>query len=157
VVGDHGPGIAAATTCPGHGFERRLAVGMTGVPVTGAAQPLRMEILPSSAKGLCHFNAAEIALAGGTATRVLTAPKTFDGGLQRIFTSAGDELRNQGFEPVRCFFQQFSVGFSRTVESGVTGAQQRQTPVTGRLGIRKREQRLGKGAVGGRLMSHQRA
>lgn len=154
MIADHRPGIAAATTRPSHGLERGLAVGMAGVPVTGAAKPLRVKVLRSSAKSLGHFSAAEITLAGGTATRVLTAPKTFDGGPQRIFTSAGDELRNQGFEPVWCFFQQFSVGFPRTVEGGVTGTQEREAPVTGRLGVGKREQRLGKGAVGDSLIAH---
>ena len=44
VVGDHRPGITAATTRPSHGLERCLAVGVSGVPMAGSAQPLRAEI-----------------------------------------------------------------------------------------------------------------
>ena len=99
MVADHRPGIASAGARARHGLERRSAVGMTGVPVTGAAQPLRVEVLGSGAKSLGHLRAAEIALTRGTATRVLTALKPLDSGLQGVFTAAGDELRDQRPEP----------------------------------------------------------
>jgi len=156
VIADHGPGVAAATTSPRHGLERGLAVGVTGVPVTGATKPLRVEILGSGTKSLGHLGAAEIALTGGTATSILATPKAFDGSLQCIFAMAGHELRYKRSEPVRCFLQQFSACFSPTVEGGVAGTQQCQAPVAWRLGVRKCEQRLGKGAVGDRLISHHR-
>ena len=150
VVGDHRPGIAASTARPRHGLERRLAVGMAGVPMTGAAQPLGMEIRGAGAKTLGHLSPAEIALACGTATRDLAALETLDSGLQRVFTSAGYKLRNQRSKPVRCVSQELSTRSPRRVEGGVTGSQQRQSPVAGRFGIRECEQGLGQRAVGGR-------
>jgi hypothetical protein len=115
-----------------------------------------MEILGSPAKSLSHLSAAEIALTSWTATRVLTALKTLDSGLQRVLTAAGYELRNQGLEPVRSVSQQLSTRSARRVEGGITGAQQRQAPVAGRFGVREREQRLSQCAVGSRLVSHHR-
>jgi len=116
VVGDHRPGIAASTTRTRHRFERRLAVRMSGVPMTGAAKPLRMEILKSRAQDRGHFRAAEIALARGAAPGVFTALEALDSGLQGIFTSAAYELGYQRPKPVRCLLQQVSTRISRSVE-----------------------------------------
>ena len=156
MVGDHRPGVAAPTTGPGHRFECGLAVGMTGVPVTGATQPPRMEIVGSGAKSLGHLDAAEIALSGGPATSILTTLKALDCGLQCVFTSAGHELRYQRSEPVRGLSQQFSTRFSRGVEGGVTSTQHGQASVAGRLRVGEAEQRLGQCSVGDSLAAHSR-
>jgi hypothetical protein len=113
-----------------------------------------MEILGSRIENFSHLSTAEIALTRGPTTRVLTSLKALDRSLQSVFTAAGYELRYQRFEPVRRFSQQVSTCFPGRVEGGIAGAQQSQAPVAGRLGVRKRKQRLGKGAVRGRLMSH---
>jgi len=113
MIGDHRPGITAATTRPRHGLERSLAVGMTGVPVTGAAQPLRMEIRRARAEGFDHLGSTEVALAGRTAPRVLASLKTLYGCQQGVFTPTGRELRDQWSEPVRCFSKHFLRRFPR--------------------------------------------
>jgi hypothetical protein len=128
---------------------------MTGVPVTGAAQPLRVKIPGTGAKGLGHLGAAEIALADGTSTRVFTPLKTLDGGMQRVFTLAIHQLRDQRSEPVRRFSQHLSMCPTWRVEGRVTGTQKRQASVAGRFCVSKRKQSLGKGAVGNNLgLSH---
>ncbi len=102
MVANHRPGVTASATRPRHGFESRFAVGMAGMPMTSAAQPLWMKIPGTGAKGFGHLGAAEVALAGGTSTKVFTPLKALDRGVQRILTSATDELGDQGSEPVRC-------------------------------------------------------
>jgi hypothetical protein len=124
--------------------------------VAGAAQSSRMEIFGSGAKNFGHLSSAEVALSGGAAPRALTALKALDSGLQSVFTFAGHELRDQGLEPVGRAPQQLASCCPRGVEGGVSGSQQREPPVTGRLRICEREEGLGQRAVGYQLISHHR-
>ena len=52
---DHRPRVSAPAAGSRHGLERRLAVGVAGVPVKGPAQALGMEILGSGVEGFDHF------------------------------------------------------------------------------------------------------
>ena len=112
VVANHRPGIAPASTRPRHGFERGLAVGMAGVPMTGAAQPLRVKVLGSGTKGLGHLGSAQVSLAGVSTARGFATLQALHRRLQRVFTSAGHQLRHQWSEPVRRLSQQVSMGAS---------------------------------------------
>jgi len=112
MVADHRPGIASASTRPRHGLERGLAVGMAGVPMTGAAQPLRVKVLGSGTKGLGHLGSAQVSLAGVSTARGFATLQALHRRLQRVFTSAGHQLRYQWSEPVRRLLQQVSMGAS---------------------------------------------
>ena len=123
VVGDHRPGIAAVTTCPSHGLERRLAVGMAGVPVTGPAQSSRVEIFGSGAEGLGHLGAAEKAATGVPPTWSFATLQALHSGLQRIVAPTVDQLLDQRLQPMRRTFHEIAMGLVRAVEDLVSGAQ----------------------------------
>jgi hypothetical protein len=133
VVGDHRPGVAAPAAGACHGLERRLAVGVPGVPVAGAAHPLWMEILGAQAEGFNHFSTAEIAVPGGTAAKVFPALESLHCGLEGILTMTSHQLGYQRTEPVRCILRHLLTRLAWTVKRCVAGAQQRQSPITGRL------------------------
>jgi hypothetical protein len=154
VIGDHRPGVPASEAGSRHGFERSLAVRVPGMPVVGATQPLWVEIRWAGAKGFGHLGPAEVAVPGIAPTRLFAAFKTLHGGLQSVFAPTGHQLLYQRLEPTRCVAQQIAARITRAVESGVTGTQQCQSPVPGRLGVGEGEQRLGQGAVGDASVTH---
>lgn len=122
VVGDHRPGVTAPAARTGHGLEDRLAVGVPGVPVEGAAHPLWVEILGAGAEGFSHFSTAEITVPGGTTARVFAALESLDCGLEGILSVASHELGYQRTEPVRRVPQQLLARCAWAVKRGVAGA-----------------------------------
>jgi hypothetical protein len=131
VVCDHRPGVAAPAASPRHGLERRLAVGVPGVPVKSAAHTLWVEILGARAEDFYHVSTAEIAVSGGTAARFFDALESLHCGLEGILTVASHQLGYQRSKPVRRIPQQLLTRCVWTVKRSVAGAQQRQAPIVG--------------------------
>jgi hypothetical protein len=139
VVGDHRPGISAPDTRTGHGLERRLAVGVSAMPVAGATQAPRVEIRRTGVECLGHLGAAQVSAAVVASVWGLAALESLHRGLERILTSACHELLNQWLKPLRRTLQQVAMGIAMAVKCGVAGTQQCQPPVSRRLAIGERE------------------